>query len=109
MPPEAKHQISFDDPHELPLVRGSTAAQSASSHLERSHQYAQLGVFLCAHCHILLALWDGKPGTEFGGTGQVVKGPLWTQFCLRVRPAQGGGRCSIKRASVLDAEGAPKG
>ena len=36
-------------------------------------------------------------------------GPLWAQFCLLVCSAQGVERCSIKRASVLDAEGAPKG
>jgi hypothetical protein len=26
-----------------------------------------------AHCHILLALWDGKESEELGGTGQVVR------------------------------------
>ncbi|MEM7763347.1 MAG: hypothetical protein AAF290_04650 [Pseudomonadota bacterium] len=54
---------------ELPPARrpaGSDANQ-------RDLQYAQLGVFLCAHCHILLALWDGKPGDHLGGTGQVVR------------------------------------
>lgn len=35
--------------------------------------YAQLGVFLSAHCHILLALWDGKYNEELGGTSQVVQ------------------------------------
>ena len=40
---------------------------------DRDWLYAQLGVFLSAHCHILLALWDGKPGTALGGTGQVVR------------------------------------
>jgi hypothetical protein len=58
---------------ELPLARGCTADQISVPGPERNRQYAQLGVFLCAHCHILLALWDGKPGMELGGTGQVVK------------------------------------
>ena len=58
---------------ELPLARGNTAEQISTQGPERSRQYAQLGIFLCAHCHILLALWDGKPGTDLGGTGQVVK------------------------------------
>ena len=40
---------------------------------DRDQLYAQLGVFLSAHCHILLAIWDGKPGTALGGTGQVVR------------------------------------
>lgn len=38
----------------------------------RDIQYAQLGVFVSNHCQVLLALWDGKPGSKLGGTGQVV-------------------------------------
>lgn len=37
------------------------------------YPYAQLGIFLSAHCHILLALWDGKPSHHLGGTAQVIK------------------------------------
>ena len=40
---------------------------------EREMQYAQAGVFISAHCHILLALWDGKQGDKLGGTAQVVR------------------------------------
>lgn len=40
---------------------------------DRNRAYAQLGVFLSAHCHILLAIWDGKLGTALGGTGHVVR------------------------------------
>ena len=40
---------------------------------EMSYPYANLGVFLCSHCHILLAIWDGKPSKHFGGTAQVVE------------------------------------
>ncbi len=58
---------------ELPLAKGSSLEHITSPGAWRNRQYAQLGVFLCAHCHVLLALWDGKPGTELGGTGQVVK------------------------------------
>ena len=39
----------------------------------RARQYAQAGVFLCAHCHVLLALWDGKVSDQLGGTSQVVR------------------------------------
>lgn len=35
--------------------------------------YAKLGIFLCSHCHILLAIWDGKRTDEVGGTSQVVQ------------------------------------
>jgi hypothetical protein len=37
------------------------------------YPYAQLGIFLCGHCHILLALWDGKHSAQMGGTAQVVQ------------------------------------
>ena len=59
------------DVFELPLVAagGPTAPGPC---LDREAQYAQCGVFLCAHCQLLLALWDGKPSTQVGGTGQVV-------------------------------------
>jgi len=58
---------------ELPVARGCTTEQISIAGAERNRQYAQLGVFLCAHCHILLVLWDGKHSDELGGTGQVVK------------------------------------
>jgi hypothetical protein len=57
----------------LSLFRGVTADEIVRSEHARGMQYAQLGVFLCAHCHILLALWDGKPSTKLGGTGQIVR------------------------------------
>ena len=59
--------------YELPLASGNTAAGISTPGDQRNRQYAQLGIFLCAHCHILLALWDGKYTGELGGTGQVVK------------------------------------
>lgn len=40
---------------------------------ENSYPYANLGVFLCSHCHILLAIWDGNSSRRLGGTAQVVK------------------------------------
>jgi hypothetical protein len=58
---------------ELPLVLGNTERSIADQGPARSRQYAQLGVFICAHCHILLALWDGKDTDQLGGTSQVVR------------------------------------
>ncbi|MCH8303356.1 MAG: hypothetical protein IH912_11440 [Proteobacteria bacterium] len=58
---------------ELPLARGDSLEEIRAPGAKRNRQYAQLGVFLCAHCHILLALWDGKHSTDLGGTGQVVR------------------------------------
>ena len=57
----------------LPLARRNTLAAIADHGPARNLQYAQVGVFLCAHCHILLAIWDGKLTGDLGGTGQVVR------------------------------------
>lgn len=57
----------------LPLARSNTAASIRSPGPGRDLQYAQAGVFLSAHCHILLALWDGKTSGHLGGTAQVVR------------------------------------
>lgn len=59
--------------HELPLATGVGPDEIKGSERARGIQYAQLGIFLCAHCHVLLALWDGKPSTRLGGTGQIVR------------------------------------
>ena len=59
--------------YELPITAGNRRESIASPGHGRDQQYAQLGIFLCAHCHILLALWDGKDNDQLGGTGQVVR------------------------------------
>jgi hypothetical protein len=59
--------------YELPVTPGNTLESISEYGDSRDQQYAQLGVFLCAHCHILLALWDGKDNDKLGGTGQVVR------------------------------------
>lgn len=59
--------------YELPILPGSTLANLREQGPERARQYAQVGVFLCAHCHVLLALWDGKLSDQLGGTSQVVR------------------------------------
>ncbi len=59
--------------YELPLASGNTLESIGAYGDARDQQYAQLGVFLCAHCHILLALWDGKYNDKLGGTGQAVR------------------------------------
>ena len=61
------------DVFELPITPGNTAASIHDSAKNRARQYAQAGVFLCAHCHVLLALWDGKESDQLGGTSQVVR------------------------------------
>jgi hypothetical protein len=41
--------------------------------MSRAERYAQLGIFQAAHCHVLLAIWDGKDSDKLGGTSQVVR------------------------------------
>ena len=61
------------DVFELPIARNGSIESISQSGRARDLQYAQSGVFLSAHCHILLALWDGKMSGELGGTAQVVR------------------------------------
>ena len=57
----------------LPLVGDSTAEQVTRPGAKRDLQYAGLGAFIAAHCHILLALWDGNENGASGGTAQVIR------------------------------------
>jgi len=61
-----------NDTLELPLL-GSDGGEAVAVHgPARNLQYEQLGAFLAAHSHILLALWDGKFNQAVGGTGHVI-------------------------------------
>jgi hypothetical protein len=65
--------LAASDIFELPLHEGASSDAVAEPGQTRSMQYAAVGVFLCAHCQVLLALWDGKYNAQLGGTGQVVR------------------------------------
>ena len=40
---------------------------------DRQYLFRQAGIFVSSHCHILLALWDGNPGTDAAcGTADAV-------------------------------------
>jgi hypothetical protein len=54
---------------ELPRLAGAAAP---TGH-ERDRHYAQAGVYVSDHCHILLAIWDGKASNLLGGTAQIVR------------------------------------
>ncbi len=56
----------------LPLRHGNTLEAISSPGLARNQQYAQAGIFVSSHCHILLALWDGRESDRLGGTAQIV-------------------------------------
>ncbi len=57
----------------LPQLAADQLAPVPDRQTARQRQYAQLGIFISNHCQVLLALWDGKPGRQVGGTGQVVR------------------------------------
>lgn len=65
---------------ELPLLPGDSAQAVTSPGPSRDAHYARLGVYLCAHCHVLLALWDGKTSDRLGGTAQVVRFHHWDEM-----------------------------
>ena len=46
---------------------------SDSAEKPRADTYAELGIFQASHCHILLAIWDGKESDKLGGTSHVVR------------------------------------
>ena len=76
--PEAKERFErlcaeAVDVFELPITPGNSVESISGPGPNRSRQYAQVGVFMCAHCHVLLALWDGKDSDQLGGTSQVVR------------------------------------
>ena len=52
----------------------ATSEQIATNQLgsDRDFAYANAGMFISTHCHILLALWDGVFTEQFGGTSQII-------------------------------------
>ncbi len=61
------------DVMQLPPLPGASAANIDTHGEARDRQYAQAGVFIASHSHILLALWDGRESDLLGGTAQVVR------------------------------------
>jgi hypothetical protein len=58
---------------QMPLLPGDSLHDIATHGEARDRHYAQAGVFIASHCHILLALWDGRESNLLGGTAQVVR------------------------------------
>ena len=63
--------------YELGVVDGESIETILEPGHARNLQYAQMGVYICAHCHLLLALWDGKPSELVGGTANVIQFHQW--------------------------------
>lgn len=64
--------LGYGEVLEMPLL-GDLSDDRIAEDQARDAQYEFLGVYLAAHCHILLALWDGKPSSAPGGTAHVVR------------------------------------
>jgi hypothetical protein len=56
----------------LPQPKGLSRHEINTPGLARDRQYTKVGVYIASHCHILLAIWDGKASTRLGGTAQIV-------------------------------------
>ena len=57
----------------MPLRPGLTHADIVQPGVARDRQYAQAGIFVSSHCHLLLAVWDGRDSAQLGGTAQIVR------------------------------------
>ncbi|HET9033475.1 MAG TPA: hypothetical protein VFN25_11280 [Dokdonella sp.] len=58
---------------QLPLLERNTAEGVAEPGAQRDAQYAEAGVYIASHSHILLAIWDGRCSDLLGGTAQIVR------------------------------------
>jgi len=67
---EFQRQLAQSEHLEITLRSNGDDASKAGP--ARNLQYAHAGIFTSSHCHILLALWDGKENGYLGGTAQVV-------------------------------------
>jgi hypothetical protein len=56
---------------QIPMSETEIAAANESAD-SRAVAYAEAGMFISAHCHILLAIWDGNLSDKVGGTAQIV-------------------------------------
>ena len=83
--PQAEYEKDFSSPEAVEEFRGSLKKArvihlrllksdpgKSLTHEEKAQQYAQMGIFISNHSQVLLALWDGKPASEVGGTASVV-------------------------------------
>jgi hypothetical protein len=63
----------------------------------RDMQYARCGLYVADHCHLLLALWDGRSSSRLGGTAQVV-----AYYLGQPMPGAGDARTRVRRVLAND-------
>lgn len=71
---------------EMGLCPGSSP-DSLGEGAERARQYEAAGMYICRHCYVLIALWDGEEG-KTGGTAEVVHMKL-SGYAGRLGPDKG--------------------
>ena len=54
------------------IVPASESLPEQTSMSHRSFCFRQAGIYMALHCHVLLALWDGHPGSSGCGTAEAV-------------------------------------
>jgi hypothetical protein len=68
-----EEMLGYGEVIELPLLAGQDTESVHRPGPARDAQYEYLGIYLAAHCHILLALWDGRETGGPGGTADVIR------------------------------------
>ncbi len=81
----------------LPLPEGVGVDALRGPGPLRDLQYARCGLYVADHCHLLLALWDGRPSTRLGGTAQVV-----AYYLGQPMPGAGDARTRVRRVLAND-------
>jgi hypothetical protein len=66
------HLLGQGEALALPVPAGAAREALCEPGPLRDLQYARCGLYVADHCHVLLALWDGRPSNRLGGTAQVV-------------------------------------
>ena len=67
-----ERQLAQVSPLFLPIAPGADVESVSRPGPARDQQYARAGIFISSHCHVLLALWDGRESGLMGGTAQIV-------------------------------------
>jgi len=68
-----ERQLAQAEPLVLPIRQPHDQDAARLPGPARDRQYAEAGIFVSRHCHILLALWDGDEAASLGGTAHVVR------------------------------------
>ncbi len=70
---EAKERLRFHCERAEQLFTTPFTEKVPENGISRAYRFRQAGIYVAAHCHVLLALWDGGPGTAAScGTAEAV-------------------------------------